>query len=60
MENLEIRKEIEKRRIKYYEVANKIGITPYTFSHWLQKKLTPEQEERTQRALKILSEETKW
>jgi predicted transcriptional regulator len=60
MENKEIREEIERRRLRYYEVANRIGITQYTFSHWLQKKLTPEREERTRKAIEKLSEEMKW
>jgi transcriptional regulator with XRE-family HTH domain len=60
MANKEIREEIERRRLRYYEVANRIGISQYTFSHWMQNKLTPEQEERTRKAIEKLSEEMKW
>lgn len=39
MNNKEIRILIFENNIKKYEVANKLGITPYTFSHWLQVEL---------------------
>ena len=51
MNNEEIRKQIEKKRLKYYEVARAVGINPQTFSGWLQTELTPERRERVQKAL---------
>jgi predicted XRE-type DNA-binding protein len=40
LNNLEVRKAIEKKRLKYYEVAAACGVTQHTFSHWLQNELT--------------------
>lgn len=40
--NMEIRQAIEKKRLKYYEVAEACGVTSYTFSHWLQTEMKPE------------------
>ena len=51
MNNEEIRKQIEKKRLKYYEVARAVGINPQTFSGWLQTELTPERRERVQKAI---------
>lgn len=42
MNNKEIREKIAKKRLKHYEVAQAIGITQYTFSHWLQTEMDPE------------------
>ena len=42
MNNKEIREKIEKKRLKHYEVAQAIGITQYTFSHWLQTEMDTE------------------
>ena len=42
MKNIEIRQAIEKKRLKYYEVAEACGVSVYTFSHWLQTEMKPE------------------
>ena len=42
MNNMEIRQAIEKKRLKYYEVAEACGVSLYTFSHWLQTEMKPE------------------
>lgn len=42
MNNKEIREKIAKKRLKHYEVAQAIGITQYTFSHWLQTEMDTE------------------
>lgn len=42
MENMELRNNIIKLRLKNYEVARELGITATTFSRWLQVPLTPE------------------
>ena len=49
--NIEIREQIEKKRIRYYEIAEKVGITAVTLSVWLQTELTPERRERVQKAI---------
>lgn len=49
--NLEVRKAITKRRLKHYEVASMLGITQYTFSHWLQTELTDEKKQKILKAI---------
>lgn len=39
LNNLEVRTAIEKKRLKYYEVAHVLGIHPGSFSRWLQCEL---------------------
>jgi hypothetical protein len=51
MNNTEIRKLIEEKRLRYYEVARAVGINPQTFSGWLQTELTPERKERVIKAI---------
>lgn len=54
LNNIEIRQEIEHKRLKYYEVARAIGITPVTLSVWLQEELTPERKERVRHAIETI------
>ncbi len=54
LNNLDIRQEIEHKRLKYYEVARACGITPVTLSVWLQEELTPERKERVQKAIRSI------
>lgn len=54
MNNIEIRQEIERKRLKYYEVARACNITPVTLSVWLQEELTPERKERVHQAIKSI------
>lgn len=49
--NLEIRQAINKRRLKYYEVAAALGITQYTFSHWLQVEMSDDKREKVLKAI---------
>lgn len=56
MYNIEIRKAIVGARLRYYEVAEAIGISPYTLSVWLRTELSGERLERVQAAIKKLSE----
>lgn len=51
MNNTEIRKLIEKKRLRYYEVARAVGVNPQTFSGWLQTELTDERKERVLKAI---------
>lgn len=40
--NLEVRKMIADRKLFYYEIADAIGISAYTFSVWLRKEMPEE------------------
>lgn len=40
--NKDIREAILKKRLRYYEVAQAMGVSAYTFSHWLEKELPEE------------------
>ena len=52
--NQEIRKIIEESGLKKYQIANEIGITVYTFSHWLQTDLNEERKTRILKAIEKL------
>lgn len=39
MKNKEIREAINHKRLKYYEVANALGVSRFTFSVWLSEEL---------------------
>ena len=52
--NKEIRKIIEESGLKKYQIANEIGITVYTFSHWLQTDLNEERKTRILKAVEKL------
>lgn len=49
--NEDIRKKIEKKGLKYYEIAYQLGITETTFSRWLHVPLT---EDRRKRILDVI------
>lgn len=49
--NHEIREQIDRKRIRYYEIAAKLGITASTFSVWLRTELTPERRAKVQEAI---------
>lgn len=42
MHNLDIRLKIKENRLFNYEVAEKLGITEYTFCKWLRNELSEE------------------
>lgn len=46
MANIEIRALIARNRLRYYEVAAALGVTPFTFSRWMSMELTPERREQ--------------
>lgn len=50
--NKEIREAIEKKRIRYYEIAEKIGVSTCYFSRLLQKELPPERKAEILKAIK--------
>lgn len=57
MNNLDIRKAIETSNFKYWQVANKLGMTDGNFSRMLRIELTKENKERVLNAIKELKEE---
>ena len=52
LNNIEVRTAIEKKRLKYFEVARALGITQHTFSHWMQNELSDERKKRVLKAIK--------
>lgn len=45
MKNIDIRDEIAKKRLRHWEVARAIGISPERFSVWLRQELPNEKKE---------------
>lgn len=56
MKNKNIRNAIEKAGLRYWQVAEAIGISPTTLCIWLRQELTGERLERVQAALEALSD----
>lgn len=54
--NTDIRRAIDEKKLNLYEVANEMGITPPTFSHWLQKELSQERKEKILAAIENIKE----
>lgn len=52
LNNIEVRTAIEKKRLKYFEVAQALGITQHTFSHWLQTEMDQDRKERVLKTIK--------
>ena len=52
--NIEIRQEISNRRLKYYEVADALGIHAESLSRMLRKELDGEQKQRVLDAIKSI------
>lgn len=57
MNNLDIRKAIETSNFKYWQVANKLGMTDGNFSRMLRIELSKENKERVLTAINELKEE---
>ncbi len=55
MKNKKIRSEIEKAGLRYWQVADKIGISPATLCVWLRHELDGKKLERVQSAIEALS-----
>lgn len=51
LNNLEVRQAIEKKRLKYFEVAAALNINPATLSRWLQSELTGEKKKEVLQAI---------
>lgn len=61
MHNLDIRKAIEESNFKYWQVANKLGITDGNFSRLLRVELEKTDKNKILNAIKELKEEReKW
>lgn len=54
LNNMEVRQAIEKKRLKYYEVAEAIGVDACTLSKWMQKELSDERKKRVLDAIRKL------
>jgi DNA-binding Xre family transcriptional regulator len=50
-ENLEVRQMIADKKVFYYELADKMGISPYTLSIWLRHPLNKDQKQKVLDAL---------
>jgi hypothetical protein len=54
MANAEIKKLIKDSRYYNYEIAERIGVSEYTFSKWFRKQLTQKQNEMVVKAINEL------
>lgn len=54
MKNKEIRNEIEQSGLKYWQVAEAIGINQTTLCVWLRQELTGERREKVEKAIEQL------
>ena len=59
MKNKDIRERIEQLNLKHYQVAEVVGISPFTFSIWLRSELTDARRRRVIAALEQLQKEIK-
>ncbi|MBQ9199238.1 MAG: hypothetical protein IJ141_03595 [Lachnospiraceae bacterium] len=46
MSNKEIREAIAKKRLRHYEVANALGMSPYTFAKKIRLELPEDEKKR--------------
>lgn len=56
MSNLFIRKEISRNNLRYWEVAEQIGISNGQFSVWLRTQLSEERKQRVLTAIHQLTD----
>ena len=56
MKNIDIRQKLLLNNIKYYELADAMGINQSTLSVWLRTELNKERRERVEKALDKLLE----
>ena len=49
--NKEVRRQIAKSKLRHYEIANYLGISQFTFAHWLQAEMPKERKEMVLRAI---------
>lgn len=55
--NLEIRNSIKENRLRYWEVAEHVGISDTRFSAWLRLPLNDERKNRVLKAIEELKKE---
>lgn len=55
MKNVEIRTLIKCKRLYFYEIAAKIGISEFTFTRWLREELDEDKRKRVLNAINELS-----
>lgn len=53
--NKEIRRQIAKNKLRHYEIANHIGVSQFTFAHWLQSEMPKERKEMILQAIKEIA-----
>lgn len=58
MANTEIRTTLAKHNLRYWQVAEAIGISSFTFSVWLRTPLTDERKARVEEAINKLANQT--
>lgn len=51
LNNMEVRQAIEKKRLKYYEVAEALNIHNATLSRWLQTEMNPKKKQAVLKAI---------
>ena len=49
--NLEIREAIEKKRLKHFELAQALNVSPGTLSRWLRTELSMDQKKKILKAI---------
>ena len=49
--NKEVRRKIAKNKLCNYEVANHLGVSPFTFAHWLQSEMPANRKEMVLKAI---------
>lgn len=52
--NEDIRQAIDKKRLKYYEVADVLGIHPATFTRWLRHEVDPKRKAEILKAIRSI------
>lgn len=57
MINQDVRQAIAENMLKYWEVADKVGIADSSFSRWLRKPLKGERKQRVNKAIEELKKE---
>ena len=57
MTNFELRSLIKSKRLFFYEIAAKIGISEFTFTRWLREELNEEKRTKVLTAIKELTGE---
>ena len=54
LNNMDIREQIAKKRLRFYEVAQVMGVHPATLTRWLRYELPPERKAEIMKAIKSI------